>query len=107
MVRSGSTADVNCRFLIAEADPDEAGSVAVMQITITIDKDGNAFVDGKPKQPDELGKKLRTMSDESSGHLSAIVQVDDPCRFEHVARILSLCEEAGIASPRLMREANQ
>ena len=52
-------------------------------------------------QLDDLKNKLRTMSDESSSQLSVIVQVDDQCRFEHVARILALCEGAGVERPRL------
>ena len=87
--------------LLPEADPDNADSVNGQQITIAIDKDGRTSVDGKSMQPDELRNKVRTMSDESSGNLSVVVQVDEQCRFEHVARILSLCEEAGIESPRL------
>ncbi len=87
--------------LLAEADPDEPDSATVRQVTIAIDKDGNASVDGNSMQLDELQSQLRTISDESSDQLSAVIQVDDKCRFEHVARILSLCEEAGIARPKL------
>ena len=87
--------------LLAESDPVEPNSATVRQLTIAIDKDGNASVDGNSMQLDELQSQLRTMSDESSDQLSVVIQVDDQCRFEHVARILSLCEEVGIKSPRL------
>ncbi len=39
--------------------------------------------------------------DESNGRPSVVIQVDSQCRFEHVAKILSLFEEAGVESPRL------
>jgi len=84
-----------------EADPDNADSVNGQQITIAIDKDGNTSVDGKSMRPDELRNELHTMNAGSSDQLSVVVQVDDQCRFEHVAAILSLCEEAGIENPRL------
>ncbi len=87
--------------VLAESDPDESNSATVRQLTIAMDKDGNASVDGNSMQLDELQSQLRTMSDESSGQLSVVVQVEDQCRFEHVARILSLCEEAGIEKPKL------
>ncbi len=64
--------------------------------TIAIDQDGNALVDGNALLPSELPSQLRTMIDESSSHLSVVTQVDGECKFEHVSRILSLCEEAGI-----------
>ena len=65
-----------------ESDPDNADAVDGQQITIALDKDGNVSVDGNSMQPDDLKNKLRTMSDESSGHLSVVIQVDDRCRFE-------------------------
>ena len=87
--------------LLAEADLDNADSVNGRQITIAIDQEGNASVDGKLMQPDELQHELRTMIDESRSQLSVVVQVDDRCLFKHVAEILSLCEEAGIEISRL------
>ena len=87
--------------LLAEADPEETQPVPVQQMTIEVDKEGNAFLDGNSLQTEELQSRLRALMDESSGQLSIVVQVDDQCRFEHVARILSLCEEAGIRRPRL------
>ena len=87
--------------MLAEADLDDIEPATVEQITIAVDNDGNASVDGKSMQPDELRNELRTISDESSGHLSVVLQVDDQCRFEHVARVLSVCEEAGIERPQL------
>jgi len=53
-------------------------------------------------QLDEHENMLSRMSVESGGQLPFVVQVDAQCRFKHVARILSLCEEAGIVSPQLV-----
>ena len=85
-----------CFFLLAETQP-----VAVLQITISIDKDGDTSVDGNSMQLTELQSRLQRMSAGSNGQLSVVIQVDDQCPFEHVAVILSLCEEAGIENPRL------
>ncbi len=87
--------------LLAEAEPDNSTSATVKHFTIAIDEDGNASVDGNVLLRDELQSKLRTMIDESSGQVSLVVRVDGQCRFEHVAVILSQCEEAGIENPRL------
>ncbi len=88
--------------LLAESDPDELDSATVQQLTIAIDEDGNTSVDGKSMRPDELRNELHTMNAGASGQLSVVVQVDDQCPFEHVAKILSVCDEAGIERPRLV-----
>lgn len=85
---------------LAEAVPDNSDFIDVQQINITLDEEGNASFDGNSMQLGELANELRRMKAELNGQLSVAVQVDEQCRFEHVARILSLCEECGIESPR-------
>ncbi len=87
--------------LLAESDPAEPDSATVQQLTIAIDEDGDTSIDGKSMRPDELRNELHTMNAGASGQLSVVVQVDDQCPFEHLAVILSLCDEAGIENPRL------
>ena len=94
-------AELERHQLLAESDSDEPNSATVQQLTIAVDKDGHTSVDGNSMPLDELQTQLRTMSDGSSGQLSVVVQVDGQCRFEHVAKIMSLCEGAGIGRTQL------
>ena len=82
---------------------DAAGSSADegSEVTIEIDGDGNPAVAGTPVAIADLTTTLLRFSERAGGAASVVIKVDNRCLFEHVAKVLTTCEEAGIEDVRV------
>jgi len=84
---------------VAEASdsPTDEGN----EVTIEIDEDGNLAVNGKPGALADLRTTLLKVSERAGEGASVAIKVDDRCVFRHVARVIAICEEAGIEDVRI------
>ena len=71
------------------------------EVTIEIDEDGNLAVNGKPAALADLRTTLLKVSERAGEGASVAIKVDDRCVFRHVARVIAICEEAGIEDVRI------
>ena len=87
----------------AEAPPAEIDMAELAELvnpdlyrtTIKLDNNGNIEVNGNRVRLDELYGVLSR--DDRPYELSVVVKVEAACPFKHVAGVLSLCEQIGIA----------
>jgi biopolymer transport protein ExbD len=71
------------------------------EVTIEIDESGNLRVGGLSTALIDLNSTLLKAHEETAGLAWVVVRVDNSCVFEHVARVLAVCEEVGIDDVRV------
>ncbi len=81
-----------------EAELDQAKAIAAETqaeqapvITIQLDKDGRVLLDGEPVDPSGVEAALR-----KTGAGKVVIEADNRCLFEHVARQLEICQKLDI-----------
>jgi biopolymer transport protein ExbD len=70
---------------------------AERDVTITIDENGNASLEGGDKLPLEwIGDKLQEVNAGNEAALTVVIRADELCDFRHVAEVVRQCQAAGI-----------
>ena len=62
---------------------------------VTLDREGNASIDGKEIALDELRAQLAKLKDETGNSFSVHINVDSECLFKHVVSVMDVCKEVG------------
>ena len=83
------SAEIDMAELAELVNPD------LYRTTIMLDNDGNIEFDGKRVRLHDLYRALSR--DDRTYEMSVVVKAEDECPFKHVAGVLSLCEQIGIA----------
>ena len=63
-------------------------------VVINITRDGKVFLGAEPMAPEELGKRLRAMNEDTKGR-QVQIRGDRHVPFQHVVEVHSLVNEAG------------
>ena len=66
-----------------------------LNFEVTLDREGNASIDGKGIGLDELRAQLAKLKDETGNSFSVHINVDSECLFKHVVSVMDVCEEVG------------
>jgi biopolymer transport protein ExbD len=66
-----------------------------LNLDVTLDRDGNARIDGEKIGLDDLRKKLVKLKDETSNTFVVHVNADSECQVKHLIPVLGVCEEVG------------
>ena len=71
------------------------------EITLDIDGQGKIKLDDKPVDAKRLRSTLAEVGKGREKGLQVTIHADAQCRFEHVAKVLAVCEELGIPNVQL------
>jgi biopolymer transport protein ExbD len=85
----------------AEKAEEEPIRVAQRELTLLLDADGNIEADGKAVEKDQLKKFLRDANKGRETALTVTIKADRQCLFDHVAKVLSVCQELDVANVRV------
>ena len=66
-----------------------------LNFDVTLDREGNASVDGEEIDLDELRARLAKLKDETSNVFSVRINADSDCPVKLLIPVLDVCEEAG------------
>jgi hypothetical protein len=84
-----------------QGDPKGSDTIGFRQLTIQIGEDGDIQADGDALDLGSLKEKLRALRGDEDTTLKIVIQVDHRCVFQHVAAVLSVCDETGINNVRV------
>ena len=62
---------------------------------VSIDREGNASIDGEGIGLDELRAQLAKLKDETSNSFSVHINADSECPVKHIIPVLDVCKELG------------
>lgn len=78
-----------------------------LTLTIEVDREGNASVDGEPISLEQLKGRLAKLQNETSNAFTVYFNADPECPARHVIPLLDACEEVGDIDYRVAsREGN-
>ena len=66
-----------------------------LNFEVTLDREGNASIDGEEIGLDELKAQLAKLKDETSNAFSVRINVDPECPVKHVIPVLDVCKKVG------------
>ena len=66
-----------------------------LNFEVTIDREGNASIDGKEHGLDELKAQLTKLKAETSNTFSVQINADPECPVKHIIPVLDVCKEVG------------
>lgn len=73
----------------------------VRKMTLRLDSQGKILADDQSVDMSELKNLLVKAREDGTIRLDVVVEVDRQCRFEHVAAVQAVCQEAGVESVRI------
>ncbi len=88
----------------AVKDVAEPIRVANRQITLQVDEEGKIKMDGRAVEQKQLAMMLRHARKGRESALSVTIKADKKCLFEHVASVLSVCQELDIPNVSIAAE---
>ena len=71
------------------------------ELFVNIDQRGGYFVDGRFIDPGELEKILKSAAADNPGHQTVIIRADKRAIWEHVVKVMDLCNKARIRDYRV------
>ena len=75
--------------------------VARREITIQLDDKGHLKMDDKPVEGKQLKNLLRNAGKGRESAIAVTIKADKKCMFEHVATVLSVCQELDISNVKI------
>ena len=66
------------------------------QITVELDKDGKLKLNGEAIELPRLLDRLKALAADKTTSITVDVRADEQCPFQHVAELISACQEVGI-----------
>jgi biopolymer transport protein ExbD len=67
------------------------------QVTVELDQDGELKINGAAIEFSKMLDKLKALAADEPASITMEVRADKQCPFQHVAELISACQEVGIA----------